>query len=106
MAQLFLTDLVQDSPTRAHTVVLLRGAQAAFLAHGFLLRVPHTADLGFLSGPGLDAATVTDDIVARIRAGVAHPAIAACLAAGLFTGIGARELQQRWVSLVGPPRTR
>nr|AXV46224.1 AAA domain protein [Arthrobacter sp.] len=87
-AQLFLTGLVHDSPTRAHTLARLRGAQAGFLAHGLLLGVPSAHDLmNVLSGPGLNTLPVSQDALQRIRTGVAHPMVAAGVATALFTGI-------------------
>jgi hypothetical protein len=86
--QLMLAELVRDSPTRRQTVARLRGAQAGFLAHGLLLTVPAARDmLDVLSGPGLSSVPVTRWLVDRIRGGVAHPVIAAGLAATLFTGM-------------------
>lgn len=86
--QLFLTGLVHDSPTRAHTLARLRGAQAGFLANGLLLGVPSARDImDVLSGPGLNALPLTGQIVEQIRAGVAHPMVAAAVATALFTGI-------------------
>jgi hypothetical protein len=92
-ASLFLIDLVQDSPTRAHTVARIRGAQAAFLAHGQLLTVPDTtALLHRLGGPGLNTSPFTEATAARIRAGVAGPLVAAYLAAVLATGLSPAAL--------------
>ncbi|KFF59071.1 hypothetical protein JF66_13920 [Cryobacterium sp. MLB-32] len=86
--QLFLTGLVHDTPTRAHTLARLRGAQAGFLAHGLLLGIPSARDLlDVLSGPGLNALPVSQDALQRIRTGVAHPMVAAAVATALFTGI-------------------
>jgi len=86
--QLFLTWLVHDSPSRAHTLARLRGAQAGFRLHGFKLDIPPSQRvLAGLSGPGLDAPLVTAQAAGRIRAGVAHPVIAAGLAAMLITGV-------------------
>jgi hypothetical protein len=99
--QLFLTELVHNSPSRAHTLAGLRGAQASFLTHGLLLDVPTTGVLmEVLSGPGLNTLPVTAETVAGIRSGVAHPTVAACLVAALFTGIAPRAL--RFASLLGP----
>jgi hypothetical protein len=44
--QLFLTELVQDSPTRNHSVARLRGAQAGFRARSFDLKLPPDRDAG------------------------------------------------------------
>lgn len=91
LVQLFLTGLVYDSPTRAHTLARLRGAQAGFLGYGLLLGVPSSRDiLDILSGPGLNALPVTTQIIERIRAGVASPMVAAGLVTALFTGISPR----------------
>jgi len=86
--QLFLTWLVHDSPSRPHTLARLRGAQAGFRLHGFKLDIPPSQRiLDALSGAGLDAPLVTAQAAGRIRAGVAHPVIAAGIAAVLVTGV-------------------
>jgi len=91
--QLFLAWLVYDSPSRPHTLARLRGAQAGFRLHGFKLDIPPSQRvLDVLSGPGLDAPLVTAQTAGRIRAGVAHPVIAAGLAAVLVTGVQALAL--------------
>lgn len=93
LVQAFLAQLVHQSPTRRHTLALLRGAQNGFLAHGLRLTVPADDDLlHTLSGPGLNTAPVTAELVDRIRTGVAHPVLAAALAAILFTGMKPRAL--------------
>jgi hypothetical protein len=87
-AQLFLTWLVHDSPSRHHTLARLRGAQAGFRRHGLMLSLPPSHRLlDVLSGPGLDAPLVTARTAGRIRAGVAHPVIAAGIAVVLVTGV-------------------
>jgi hypothetical protein len=83
--QLFLTDLVATSPSRRHTVTVLRGAQAGFLLHGVLLQIPDTISTTAV-GPGLTGLPVTAAITARIRENVAGPVHAAALATLLFTG--------------------
>ena len=86
--QLFLAWLVHDSPSRPHTLARLRGAQAGFRLHGFKLDIPLSQRvLDVLSGPGLDAPLVTAQTARRIRAGVAHPVIAAGIATVLVTGV-------------------
>jgi len=86
--QLFLAWLVHDSPSRPHTLARLRGAQAGFRLHGFKLDIPLSQRvLDVLSGPGLDAPLVTAQTAGRIRAGVAHPVIAAGIATVLVTGV-------------------
>ena len=75
--QLFLTELVQDSPTRNHSLARLRGAQGGFRARSFDLKLPpgQLMVTGQLTGPGLDggAAGLSVPVLQRIRAGVAHP---------------------------------
>ena len=91
--QLFLTWLVHDSPSRHHTLARLRGAQAGFRLHGLMLNIPPSQRLlDVLSGPGLNAPLVTAQTARRIRAGVAHPVIAAGIAAVLVTGVQALAL--------------
>ena len=91
--QLFLTWLVHDSPSRHHTLARLRGAQAGFRLHGLMLNIPPSQRLlDVLSGPGLNAPPVTAETARRIRAGVAHPVIAAGIAAVLVTGVQALAL--------------
>jgi hypothetical protein len=91
--QLFLAWLVHDSPSRGHTLARLRGAQAGFRLHGLKLDIPPSQRvLDVLSGPGLDAPLVTAQTAGRIRAGVAHPVIAAGIAAVLVTGVQALAL--------------
>ena len=86
--QLFLAWLVHDSPSRRHTLARLRGAQAGFRLHGFKLDIPPSQRvLDVLSGPGLNAPLVTARTAGRIRAGVAHPVIAAGIAVVLVTGV-------------------
>lgn len=89
--QLFLSELVADSPSRRHTVARLRGAQAGFLLHGLLLSLPENLFTA-ASGPGLTSVPLTEGIAARIRAGVANPIHAAALAAALFTGLDPTSL--------------
>jgi len=48
---------------------------------------PSQRVLDVLSGPGLDAPLVTPQAAGRIRAGVAHPVIAAGIATVLVTGV-------------------
>ena len=87
-AQLFLGWLVHDSPSRHHTLARLRGAQAGFRLHGLMLSIPSSQRiLNVLSGPGLNAPLVTAATARRIRAGVAHPVIAAGIAVVLITGV-------------------
>jgi hypothetical protein len=87
--QLFLAELVQDSPTRNHSLARLRGALAAFRARSFDLKLPpwQLMVTGQLTGPGLDhgAAGLSVPVLERIRAGVAHPTIGAGIALSLLT---------------------
>ncbi|MFC0250252.1 hypothetical protein ACFFIO_17245, partial [Citricoccus parietis] len=104
-----LSELVHDSPSRTHTLARLRGAQAAFRWHGFKLTLPASRDLlDVLAGPGLTSQPVTDQLLAQIRANVAHKAIAAALATSLFTGLAPTSLMPlTWKSLTpGADRLR
>lgn len=87
--QLFLTELVQDSPTRNQSLARLRGAQAGFRARSFDLKLPpwQLMVTGQLTGPGLDrgATGLSVPVLERIRAGVAHPTIGAGIALSLLT---------------------
>ena len=86
--QLFLAWLVHDSPSRRHTLARLRGAQAGFRLHGYQLDIPPAERvLDVLAGPGLNAPPVTARTAAQIRAGVAHPVIAAGIAVALVAGV-------------------
>jgi len=87
--QRLLVELVHDAPTPRHTLTLLRGAQAGFLLHGFGLEVP---SLSKLAGPGLTSTVMTFETVARIRAGVANPVLAAGVALMLLTGLDPQVL--------------
>lgn len=86
----FLGDLVVDSPGRTHTLVRLRGAQAAFERHGLTLALP--PHLNHMVGVGLTTTPITEQVIARIQARVANPAHAAALTTVLFTGATYREL--------------
>ena len=89
----FLARLAHHSRSRRRTLTLLRGAQAGFLAHGLLLTIPTASDLlTALNGPGLNTVPITGRIVDQIRSGVAHPVVAAAVAAALFTGIAPQAL--------------
>ena len=84
---------MHDSPSRHHTLARLRGAQAGFRLHGLMLSIPPSQRLlDVLSGPGLNAPLVTARTAGRIRAGVAHPVIAAGIAVALVTGVQALAL--------------
>ncbi|MGW5922282.1 hypothetical protein ACWFPY_25115 [Nocardia fluminea] len=89
--QRFLAELVADSPTRAHTITLIRGAQAGCLRHGLLLTLSQS-NLHTAAGPGMNVAPFTDEIAAVIRAGVASPVHAAAVATAVFTGFPAPYL--------------
>jgi len=79
---------VHDSPSRHQTLARLRGAQAGYRLHGLMLSIPSSQRLlEVLSGPGLNAPLVTAATARRIRAGVAHPVIAAGIAVVLLTGV-------------------
>ncbi|MBF6351390.1 hypothetical protein IU448_20580 [Nocardia flavorosea] len=86
----FLGGFVAGSPGRGHTVVRLRGAQAAFLLHGMRLELP--PDLNYSVGAGMSTVRLDTGTVERIRARIADPVDAAALATMLFTGATAVEL--------------
>jgi hypothetical protein len=87
--QALLVQLVHDCPTPRHTLTLLRGAEAGFLAHGHHLSVP---DLDGLGGPGLTSAILTAELAARIRAGTGSPLLAAGIGLAMVTGLAPRDL--------------
>jgi hypothetical protein len=95
--QQFLTSLVAKSPSRRHTVTLIRGAQAGFLLHGVLLGVPDNLSQN-AGGPGLTSVPFTDQTAESIRTGIASPIQAATLATVLFTGVDAASLVQTTIS--------
>ncbi|MFI5719076.1 hypothetical protein [Nocardia sp. NPDC051750] len=86
----FLGAFVAGSPGRGHTVVRLRGAQAAFLLHGMRLDLP--ADLNASVGPGMSTVRLDERTVECIRSRVSDPVDAAALATALFTGAAMVEL--------------
>jgi hypothetical protein len=88
--QALLTKLVHDSPSPQHTLALLRGAQTGFVLHGYWLTVP---SLDALCGPGVTSRPVTSDVVERIRAGVAHPVLAAGVALAMLSGVSLLSLR-------------
>lgn len=86
----FLGSFVAGSRGRGHTVVRLRGAQAAFLLHGMRLDLP--PDLNYSVGTGMTTTRLDTRTVEWIRARTADPVDAAALATMLFTGATAVEL--------------
>ncbi|WP_432079346.1 hypothetical protein [Streptomyces sp. YPW6] len=82
--RLFLARLTVSSPSAAHTVVRVRGAQAAFLSRSLLLNVPD--DLTSCAGPGLTTVPLTPRTVHTITVRLPNPLRAAAIAALLFTG--------------------
>ncbi|MFQ6148022.1 hypothetical protein ACLMNJ_33945 [Streptomyces seoulensis] len=82
--ELFLARLTATSPSRAHTVARLRGAQAGFLTSGLLLQTPPV--LASAAGPGLTTRPVTGHVLHQVSRGIAHPAQLAAILALLFTG--------------------
>lgn len=86
----FLGGFVASSPGRGHTVVRLRGAQAAFLLHGTRLELP--PDLNYSVGTGMTTVRLDSGTVEKIRARIAGPIDAAALATMLFTGATMVEL--------------
>ncbi|WP_280438355.1 hypothetical protein [Nocardia carnea] len=86
----FLGGFVAGSPGRGHTVVRLRGAQAAFLLHGLRLDLP--SDLNYSVGTGMTTVRLDARTVEWIRARIADPIDAAAFATMLFTGATMVEL--------------
>ncbi|WP_330455434.1 cytochrome P450 [Streptomyces sp. NBC_00820] len=82
--EFFLARLTATSPSRAHTLARLRGAQVGFLTRGLLLHVP--GDLDRASGPGLTTCPVTPYVLHQVSRGIAHPVQLAAILALLFTG--------------------
>ncbi|MGW8850068.1 hypothetical protein ACWGNE_20095 [Streptomyces xiamenensis] len=82
--RLFLARLTVLSPSAAHTVARVRGAQAAFLSRSLLLNVPD--DLTSCAGPGLTTVPLTPRTVHTITVRLPNPLRAAAIAALLFTG--------------------
>ncbi|MEU2871636.1 hypothetical protein ABZ769_20880 [Streptomyces olivoreticuli] len=82
--EFFLARLTATSPSRSHTLALLRGAQAGFLACGLLLQAP--AALHRASGAGLTGCPVTGYALHQVSRGIAHPVQLAAILALLFTG--------------------
>jgi len=98
--QRLLTELVHDSPSRQHTLAVLRGAQAGFLLHGSWLALPAPASL---CGPGLTSVPITFDVADRIRAGVADPVLAAGVALAMLTGADLLALRSLRLDALPPP---
>lgn len=86
----FLGSFVAGSPGRGHTVVRLRGAQAACLLHGMRLELP--PDLNYSVGTGMTTRRLDTTTVEWIRERIADPVDAAALATMLFTGATTVEL--------------
>ncbi|NKY54949.1 hypothetical protein [Nocardia flavorosea] len=86
----FLGGFVAGSPGRGHTIVRLRGAQAAFLLHGMRLDLP--PDLNYSVGSGLTTVRFDRGTAEQIRARAGNPVDAAALATVLFTGATMVEL--------------
>ncbi|TMR02399.1 hypothetical protein ETD83_12705 [Actinomadura soli] len=86
----FLLALLSISSSPAHSLVLLRGAQAGFLLHGLLLTVP--ADPGRLGGPGFGGLPLSVQVAEQIRASTLDPLRAAALALTLATGLDPADL--------------
>jgi hypothetical protein len=98
--QLLLGRLVQDSVDLDRTQARLAGARSAFADDGLDLQLPPLpapcarALRGQLYGPGLPRPSDLLDhgAVARIRAGVAHPVLAAGIAAALLSELPTQTL--------------
>ncbi|MFC8277691.1 hypothetical protein ACFUJR_35185 [Streptomyces sp. NPDC057271] len=82
--RLFLARLTVSSPSAAHTVARVRGAQAGFLTRSVLLNVPD--DLTSRAGPGITTVPLTPRVVHTITVRLPNPLRAAAIAALLCTG--------------------
>jgi hypothetical protein len=103
-AEFFLARLTATSPSRAHTLARLRGAQAGFLPRGLLLHVP--GDLDRASGPGLTTCPVTLYVLHQVSRGIAHPVQLAAILALLFTGTHPDALRATPLSALNQQCTR
>ncbi|MEV4019737.1 hypothetical protein AB0J35_55560 [Nonomuraea angiospora] len=81
----FLAGLVAGMPSRAHSLAVLRGAQAGFLRHGLRLVLPDRPERW--SGPGFTDPPFTAAVAEQIRSRVVDPVHAGALAALLVTGM-------------------
>lgn len=86
----FLVCHIAGSPTKAHTIAILRGAQAGFLLHGVHLTLPTRPQ--HLVGPGFADPVFTTEVAERIRSRILDPAHAGALTAVLATGISAFDV--------------
>lgn len=92
----FMLWLVADSPSRTHTLIRIRGYEAAFRRHNRILTAPAAGDLlnpDRLGGPGLSGRHVTNEIAEQIRSGVSHPVVAAALVTSMLTGVSLKVLR-------------
>ncbi|WP_436763160.1 hypothetical protein [Streptosporangium sp. V21-05] len=96
----FVAGLVATAPSLAHTLALLRGAQAGFLLHGVHLAVP--ADPEKLGGPGFADPPLTPAVAEQIRSHIVDPVRAGALAVFLATGLSTWRLSLTYMSMVAP----
>ncbi|MBF8191977.1 hypothetical protein ITP53_41110 [Nonomuraea sp. K274] len=81
----FLVGLVAGMPSGAHSLAVLRGAQAGFSRHGLHLLLPGRPERW--SGPGFTDPPFTSAVAEQIRSRVVDPVHAGALAALLVTGM-------------------
>ncbi|MEV4178935.1 hypothetical protein [Nonomuraea sp. NPDC049709] len=81
----FLVGLVVGMPSRAHSLAVLRGAQAGFLRHGLHLLLPAGPERW--SGPGFTDPPFTSAVAEQIRSRIVDPVRAGAVAALLATGM-------------------
>ncbi|KAF0646870.1 MULTISPECIES: hypothetical protein [Streptomyces] len=101
--RLFLARLTVSSPSAAHTVARVRGAQAGFLSRSSLLNVPD--DLASCAGPGLTTVPLTPRTVHTITVRLPNPLRAAAIAALLFTGTDKSLLSMTQIGSVDDTHT-
>ena len=101
--RLFLARLTVSSPSAAHTVARVRGAQAGFLSRSLLLNVPD--DLTDRAGPGITTVPITPRVVHTITVRLPNPLRAAAIAALLFTGTDTSLLSMTQIGSVDDAQT-
>ncbi|WP_107068046.1 hypothetical protein [Streptomyces sp. CT34] len=102
--RLFLSRLTVLSPSPAHTVARVRGAQAGLLTRAVLLNVPD--DLTRRAGPGITTVPLTPRTVHTITTHLPNPLRAAAIAALLFTGTASPLLAMTQIASIDEEATQ
>ncbi|MFH8224738.1 hypothetical protein ACH4C2_37015 [Streptomyces sp. NPDC018057] len=102
--RLFLSRLTVSSPSPAHTVARVRGAQAGLLSCAVLLNVPD--ELTQCAGPGITTVPLTARTVHTITTHLPNPLRAAAIAALLCTGTATGLLAMTQIAGVDEQATR